>query len=104
MNTQVAKNTATFRHIGHAHVGDGIGCVTLDGLALKRNIAAARLDQAGDAFKQRGFTHAIAPHEAHGLSTLHIEIQVAQHMAGTVKGIESPYLQKHIAHAVVSPR
>ena len=104
VNTQVAKNTAAFRHISHALIGDSKRCFSLYGVTLKNDGAAARFDQAGDAFQEGGLAHAIAPHEAHGLSPLNLEVQVAQHMAGTVIGVEAAYCQKRVAHAVASPR
>ena len=73
MHAQVAKDASTFGHIGHALMGDGEGCLALNGLALKFNLSTAGLDQTNDAFQQRGFAHAIATHEAHGFAAPHLE-------------------------------
>ena len=71
---------------------------------LKFDAAAARLEQTGNAFEQGGLAHAVATHQTYGLALLYFEVQVVQHMTGSVIGVQTGDLQQGLAHAVSSPR
>ena len=97
-HTQVAKNAATFWHVGDAKLRDFKNSAVIHALTFDVHIARLGCDNAHDGFKQSAFAHAIATHQANGFAAIYFEVNVAQNVAGPIETVEALHLNQCVAH------
>jgi hypothetical protein len=85
---EVREDAASLRHVRHAFAGDDVRLHAADVLAVERDLALARLEQARDRAERGGLARAVRADEGDDLALLDVEVDAVQRGDGAVADFE----------------
>ena len=96
---ETGEDAATSGHLQDAGLGDPVGLVGGDGLAVEHDLPGGRHHQAGDGPHQRGLAGAVGAEHRHHFAVAHVEIHAEEDLDAVIAGIEGAD-HEEMAHPV----
>ena len=95
MHRQSRENLSILRHITYAGMGNLIGSLPRNGLALERDLALRR-HQPHDRLAGGRAAHAVAAKQADDLALIDMQIDTLQDMTLTIVGVQIADFEHHV--------